>query len=212
MTVTTFPSPIAAHRRLDLAVHVVGLGFIIIAGTFLIIRTFNSQNTPTSIAVVTYILCGLASNLASFAYHFSDWHDRRVLLRRIDHAAIYLSISGTFTPFFVEASKPWTLFLLCLCWGLSAIAVWHKIYGARVKSNWSTASYLGLGAIGLCALPDLNTVPLATLWCIVGGACAYVVGTLFYVRKGMIYRYAIWHCWVTLGGVMMFAGIWIAMS
>lgn len=211
LTNMTFPSPVLSHRRADLAVHAVGLILIVIAGGVLTFRAMGSLNTSLIVAAIIYVLCGLASNLASWTYHFSRWHDGRKLLRRIDHAAIYPVISGTFTPFFVQAGTTWTLCLLWICWGLTALAIWNKVTNENVKSRWSTASYLGLGAIGLCAVPDLTDVPPATLWCIVGGAACYVVGTTFYVRKSMPYRYAVWHGWVNVGGILMFAGIWMAL-
>jgi len=212
MTDLTFPSVNPAHRRADLIVHLVGLCLILFAGGLLLAKATLAGSIAVSAAVVIYIACALISNLASCAYHFSSLHDSRVLLRRIDHAAIYPSISGTFTPFFILADTPWTWTLLWLCWGLTALAIWHKITGAQVKSRWSTASYLGLGAIGLSALPHLSAVPLSVLWCIIAGAVAYVIGVCFYAQRTRPYRYAIWHAWVNLGGVMMFAGVWIALG
>jgi hemolysin III len=194
-----------------MAVHLTGLALIIGAGATLLVLATQRLETVQIIAVVVYLICALVSNLASWAYHFLLLHNRRTMLRRIDHAAIYPSISGTFTPFFVQADTSWTLVLLWLCWGLTALAVVNKITNKTIKSRWSTASYLGLGALGLSALPDLRDVPLATLWCILGGAFSYVIGTFFYARKGMPYRYALWHGCVDIGGMMMFAGIWLAL-
>lgn len=211
MTETTYPSPDQAYRQADLVMHVIALVLILTAGGLLFFKSMLGLELKLVLAVLVYVLCALASNLASAAYHFSTWHHRRKLLRRIDHSAIYPSISGTFTPFFVLASTTWTMALLWICWGLTAVAVWSKIKGETVKSRWSTASYLGLGAIGLSALPDLKNVPVATLWCILAGAVAYVVGVAFYVQKAMPYRYAIWHTWVNIGGALMFAGIWMAL-
>lgn len=211
MTTATYPSVSPAHRHADLAVHAVGLALILGAGGLLLVKAAREADTALVAAVAVYVFFVLVSNLASCAYHFAPLHARRVLLRRIDHAAIYPTISGTFTPFFVQAGTPWTIFLLCLCWGLTALAIWHKITGEAVQARWSTASYLALGAIGLSALPDLRDVPLATLWCIIGGAICYVIGTTFYVRRSMPYRYAVWHLWVNFGGIAMFAGIWIAL-
>jgi len=211
MIVTTFPSPITSYRRADGAVHLVGLLLILVVGGALVVKAGAELSTGVFLAVLVYVLCALASNLASITYHFSALHGRRVLLRRIDHAAIYPSISGTFTPFFVIADTTWTLTLLWVCWGLTAVAVWNKITNPTVQSRWSTASYLGLGAIGLSALPDLTDVPLATMWCIMAGASCYVIGTVFYARRTMPFRYAIWHFWVNLGGIAMFTGVWLAL-
>ncbi|MFK7754402.1 MAG: hemolysin III family protein [Sedimentitalea sp.] len=211
MSATTFPSQNPSYRRADLAVHLVGLVLILSAGGVLIFNAVQSLEGKLVVASSVYVLCALASNLASCCYHFSPWHDRRKVLRRIDHAAIYPSISGTFTPFFVQADTTWTMTLLWICWGLTVVAIWNKITNETVQSRWSTASYLGLGAIGLCAVPDLSDVPAATLWFILAGAGCYVIGTLFYSRKTLPYRYAIWHIWVNFGGIFMFAGIWLAL-
>lgn len=211
MIATTYPSPVLSHRRADMAVHFIGFVLILTAGGVLISKAVGSLEGRLIFAVVLYVMCALASNLASCSYHFAPWHDRRMLLRRIDHAAIYLSISGTFTPFLVQAGTTWTLTVLWICWGLTALAIWNKVTNETIKSRWSTASYLGLGAIGLSALPDLTNVPVETLWCIIGGAGCYVIGTAFYVRKTMPFRYAIWHTWVSFGGILMFAGVWMAL-
>lgn len=211
MTTATFPSPQPTHRRADLVVHIVGLVMVLNAGAVLIVKSAREVEATLLMAVTVYVFFALVSILASCAYHFAPWHRSRILMRRIDHAAIYPVISGTFTPFFVQAGTPWTYFLLCLCWGLTALAMWSKITGEAVQARWSTASYLALGAIGLSALPDLRMVPLTTLWCIIAGALCYVSGTTFYIRRSMPYRYAVWHIWVNLGGIAMFAGIWVAL-
>lgn len=211
MTSPNYPSAVLAYRRADIAVHAIGLGMILVAGGILIFRIAAELDGALLIAAVVYVVTALASNQASTAYHFAPWHSRRALLRRVDHAAIYPSITGTFTVFFVNAGTAWTLTLLGLCWALTALAVWNKITNETIKSRWSTASYLGLGAIGLLALPDLGDVPAATPWCILAGAFCYAFGTLFYARKTLPFRYAIWHMWVNLGAICMFAGIWMAL-
>ena len=192
-------------------VHIAGFVLIVVAGGLLVCNAINSLEGKLIAAVIVYVASALASNLASFAYHFSGWHGRRMLLRRIDHAAIYPSITGTFTPFFVHADTAWTLSLLAICWVLSAVAIWKKIFDVDVQSRWSMASYLGLGAIGLSAVPDLTSVPQAATICVLAGAFSYVLGTVFYARRTLPYRYAIWHAWVNLGGALMFAGIWMTL-
>ena len=210
MTEENFPSPNPVHRRMDLVVHIFGLAMILTAGGMLVHKTANAFEHTVVLAVVLYAASALLSNVASCFYHFMPWPERRILLRRIDHAAIYLSITGTFTPFFVLGGTTWTFSLLWICWGLTFVAIWSKVTSETVKSRWSTASYLGLGAIGLSALPDLTNLPVASLWCIIGGSVCYVIGTAFYVRKTMPFRYAIWHTCVTIGGAVMFAGVWMA--
>ena len=211
MPIPTYPSAILAHRRADIGVHALGLALTLAAGAALLWRGLGVLDGALIAAVIVYFTAALASNLASWAYHFAPWHDRRALLRRIDHAAIYPSITASFTPFFLKADTTWTLTLLGVCWCFTALAIWNKITNENVKSRWSTASYLALGAIGLLALPDLSHLPVAVPFCIIGGAVSYVIGTFFYARKTLPYRYAIWHVWVNFGAVFMYAGIWIAL-
>ena len=211
MSVVTFPSQPVSYRFADFVVHMIGLCLILVAGGALIQKTMAELDTAVVCAVIVYVLAALASNLASCAYHFSRKHTLRPMLRRIDHAAIYPSIAGTFTPFFVQAGTTWTLTLLAVCWTVTALAMWKKITAVQVKSRWSTASYFGLGAIGLLGIPDMQNVPLATLWWIFAGVGAYAVGTIFYARKTMPYRYATWHTFVNFGGIAMFISVWLAL-
>ena len=194
-----------------MVVHAIGFALIAIAGSALVLLATQVLSPAMTAAVLVYVLCALASNLASVAYHFGPWHGHRMQLRRIDHAAIYPSIAGTFTPFFVLAGTPWTYALLAACWTLTVIAAWNKITSETVKARWSTASYLGLGALGLLAVPDLTNVPAATPWCILSGSACYAIGTVFYSRKSLPFRYAIWHMWVNIGAILMFGGLWIAL-
>jgi hemolysin III len=211
MSQVNFPSLNSTHRRADFGVHLFGLSMILVAGGVLIAKSIGVLDFPLIAAVTIYVLSALVSNIASTTYHFSSLHEHRVLLRRIDHAAIYPSITGTFTPFFVLANTPWTITLLCISWALTGVAIWNKVTNSTVKSRWSTASYLGLGAIGLGALPHLTEVPVETLWFILGGSVSYVIGTMFYVRKTIPFRYSIWHLWVNIGSIFMFFGIWVAL-
>jgi hemolysin III len=97
----------------------------------------------------------------------------------------------------VQADTTRTLTILAICWILAIVAIWNKITNPQIKSRWSTASYLALGAIGLLF--------------ILASSASYAFGTIFYARKTLPYRYAIWHSWVNLGGMLMFAGIWLAL-
>lgn len=205
-----YPSQDPAHRRADMTVHAIALTVIFIAGWMLLANAGGRMSAALYGATVIYVLCALVSNLASCAYHFAPWHEKRTLLRRIDHSAIYLSIVGTSTPLLVQAATTRTFIILGLCWILAILAIWNKITNPEIKSRWSTASYLAFGAIGLLALPDLKGVPSETSWFILAGSASYAIGTIFYSRKALPYRYAIWHSWVALGGMLMFFGIWLA--
>ena len=119
-------------------------------------------------------------------YHLSPFHEWRLVLRRIDHAAIYLTIAGTFTPLFVLADTEFSLLLLSIVWGLAIPAMLYKIVGSNLDSRWSLVSYLGLGWMGILAVPDLMEIlPVLSLWAMLAGGVFYSLGTIFYARKAL---------------------------
>ena len=205
-----FPSPIRIHRIADFVVHSLGLIFILTAGHWLLIKSFMELPWTTTFAVGVFVLSALASNLASVTYHFSTFHGHRKLLRRIDHAAIYFSISGVFTPLFVLSDTTFTKFLLAACWIATAFAVFKKVTDTEVKSWWSTASYFGLAVTALSGLPDIAHVSGLTVRFIAAASLLYTVGVAFYVQTGFPFRYAIWHTFTNLAGACLFAAVWVA--
>ncbi len=207
MMAPNYPSEHPAHRRADVIVHQIGLLLIVIGGGVLLMRA-PSPLWP----LFVYVACALASNLSSQAYHFAPCHDRRPLLRRIDHAAIYLSIVGTFTPLLIAAGTARALWVLALCWICAAIGISLKLFASQVKARWSTTSYLALGLVSFIAIADVYTLSPISVWCIVSGSACYVLGTVFYARKTLPYRYSIWHGCATFGALFMFAGIWLAVT
>jgi len=135
-----YPSPDMQERRADFIVHGIGLIFILVAGLVLIIQAAAGHGLAMVAAVGIYVICVAFSHIISMFSHLSPFHDRRLMLRRIDHAAIYLTIAGTFTPLFLLADTQFSLFLLMIVWALAIPAMLYKIFGRNLDSRWSLAS------------------------------------------------------------------------
>ncbi len=208
-----YPTPDRLERRADFIVHGIGLIFILAGGVALIFQTALGHGPNVIAAVATYVICVIFSHIISMFYHLSPFHDYRLMLRRIDHAAIYLTIAGTFTPLFVLVDTPFSLVLLGIVWALAIPAMLYKIFGQNLDSRWSLASYLGLGWMGLFAAPDLAEIlPRLSLHAMLAGGIFYTLGTVFYARKTQPFRYSLWHSFVMMGGVAFFLAIWLALS
>lgn len=206
-----YPSLTPLHRSADKIVHFCGLLFALIAGTILISKTTSVETWGVVFGATVYVLCALASIVASGVYHFAPWHAHRKTLRRIDHAAIYLSITGVFTPMLIRAGTPLTFTLLVLCWGITGFAILKKMTDTEVKSKWSTVSYFGLAAVGLVGVFDVARLSGEAVTFIGLGACLYTIGVMFYVRKSLPFRYAIWHVFTNIAGICMFCAVWHAL-
>ncbi|MEO9498046.1 MAG: hemolysin III family protein [Parasphingorhabdus sp.] len=211
-----YPSPIELERRADMIVHGIGLIFILLASAALIFqaaaRSSLTNGAAIAGAVGIYVACVTFSHVISMFYHLSPFHDRRLVLRRIDHAAIYLTIAGTFTPLFILANTEFSLFVLAACWVLAIPAILYKIFGKNLDSRWSLASYLGLGWMGIIGVPEMmDHLPPLSLWAMLAGGVFYSLGTIFYARKAQPFRYSIWHSFVMMGGGCFFVAIWVAL-
>lgn len=145
---------------------------------------------------------------ASASYHSFRPGERGLLwLRKLDHAAIFLLIAGSYTPvayFGLEGS--WRTVVLGVVWGIAGAGVLLKLLTMRLPRWVSTVLYLGMGWLALVFLPQLarNLSPAAIFWLAAGGVL-YSVGAVIYgtrrwnPRPGMFGFHEIWHLFV-LGG------------
>jgi hemolysin III len=145
----------------------------------------------------------LAMFATSTLYHSARRPDVKALLRRLDHAAIYVLIAGTYTPFtigVVRGSFGWTL--LGIVWALAIFGVVAKLAGGMLRIPiLSTLLYVVIGWIGVVAFKQLsaNLTSGQFAWVVAGGL-SYTLGVPFYLWKRQPYAHAVWHLFV-LGGV-----------
>ena len=138
---------------------------------------------------------------ASTCYHAVRHHEMKRRLRILDHAAIYLLIAGTYTPFVLgplRGERGWTLFWLV--WGMAGAGVLYKLLlGPRFPAA-STLSYLAMGWLAVLVLrPLADTLPPAGLAWVVAGGLLYTVGVGVFLWERPRYGHAVWHGFVMAG-------------
>lgn len=208
-----FPSKTPPERLADAIIHAVSLVGFTMAGLLLMQRASLLEGPAVLIAVLVYFAAATASISISFAYHLWPRHDLRAVLRRWDHAAIYFVIAGTFTPLLVLAGTGYAYGILMVIWAFAAAGVAFKVLNSNMDSRWSLISYLGMGWFALFALPTFwSELPGVSTTAFAAGGLFYTIGTIFYARKGMRFRYPIWHALGTLGGTSFFVAIWVAVA
>ncbi|MDO9092584.1 MAG: hemolysin III family protein [Rubrivivax sp.] len=123
-------------------------------------------------------------------------------LQRLDHAAIYLFIAGSYTPFTLGVLQGgWGFTLFCAVWAAAALGVTVKLLN-RLQHPWlSTGLYLAMGWMALLAAPVLlERLPAAGLAWIVAGGVSYTLGALVFLFDNRVrYAHFVWHLFV-LGG------------
>lgn len=198
---------------IDRYLHWLGLGLASIGVTALIWRVRDSDSVLT-MSVLIYGASLLAMLGCSALYHLSGVVHRKALLRRLDHAAIFFLIAGTYTPFTLnKLDGYWGVGLFAFTWTVAASGILFKMLRPGILEGASIVIYLFLGWAILVALdPLLSAVSTKTLALLAAGGFLYTAGVLFHVWRRLPYQNAIWHAFVLAGASCHYAAIFNEIS
>jgi hemolysin III len=157
-------------------------------------------------ASIVYCLTMIVLYLCSTLYHGLTNDQAKRIFKVLDHASIYLLISGTYTPFCLVTLRQqggWILF--GILWGMAAIGMACEAFWV-FRPKWTSAViYLIMGWAAVWVLPSLVRLLKPTaLWLLLAGGLAYSVGTIFYVLKRVRWLHSVFHAWVLLGTFLHF--------
>src|SRR5712671_2171476 len=143
----------AADRSVQVLGLVLGLPAALAVIAVAAVEGARDQLAP----VALYALGLLAMFGCSAAYHLLRSSRHRDWLRRLDHAAIFAMIAGTYTPFTLRLERAWAFGLTAAIWSIAALGIALKLWRPRRVSKMTRGSisvvlYLALGWIGLVAL------------------------------------------------------------
>jgi len=193
-----------------------GNGFLLAVASLPILITFTAREghaidiVAISVFSVTMMLLYLVSTL----YHALPAGRVKVLLNRLDHAAIFLFIAGSYTPFVLgvlHGAWGWSLF--GVVWALAALGVTAKLLNRLSHPILSTGLYVAMGWVAIAAAgPLLNRMPPAGLAWLVAGGVAYTAGAVVFLFDSRIrYAHFAWHLLVLAGTTChFFAALWYA--
>jgi hemolysin III len=212
MTQSDTPAPqphyaTANARRADLVIHLAGLVAALFGGGVLLGLSLGLGRLSQAAAIGVYS-AGLLLMLAlSTAYNFSS-DRRRPLLRRLDHAGIFVMIAGSYTPFTTHVlTGAWAWGMTGVVWAIAGLGVAAKLFAPGLGRRFWIGIYLALGWIVLVAIrPIVQGLQLAPLILLAVGGALYTSGIIFYVNKRLTFCRAIWH-----GHIVAAAGLhWAA--
>lgn len=190
--------------------HGLGFALAVVAAPILIVAATRRGTLSDLIAVSVFAAAMVLMYLSSTLYHALPHGRAKRVFHVLDHAAIYLLIAGTYTPFTLGVLKGgwgWTLF--GLVWGLAALGVLLKAFAGIRWHGISTAVYVGMGWLVLIAAKPLwDNLPLAGLAWLLAGGLAYTGGVYFYVRKDLRFGHLVWHLFVVAGTACHFIAVW----
>lgn len=197
--------------------HALGILLGFVAGYILLQKAFALHDAIVVVAVAVYLFGMLSSYISSTYYHSLPVGDRKQLLQKYDHAAIYLHIAGTYTPLLLIAMREegaWGCGVFTFVWIFAVIGVLVSFKKSGKHSNIETICYVVMGCSILVALKPLihglemmDKMPV--LWWIVGGGVSYIVGSIFYSLTKIKYMHTVFHIFVLLGSVCHIIAIYL---
>lgn len=188
-----------------------GVGLLLsIAG--LVVLTVCANMFGNTWHLVSCVIFGITLILlygASTLYHSIQQPQVKQILRVLDHAAIFLLIAGTYTPFvLVNLRGAWGWTLFGLVWGMAILGI---LFQTTLLRQWAVVSallYIGMGWLVVVAVkPLLGAIDAGGLVLMLAGGIAYTSGVGFYLQRRLRYHHAIWHGFVLAGSILHFFAV-----
>jgi len=204
-----FPDYTIRERVADGCIHIIGVAASLVALTALLVIGVQSKTTLWVVSLTIYGLALVATFSCSAGYNLVVRPKLKEVLRRLDHAAIFLMIAGTYTPFIlIKMNDAWGLGLLAVVWTMAILGIAIKLFATRFLDGLSTALYLVQGWAVIAAWePLMSALPGRVLTLLMVGGVLYTIGVVFHLWERLPYQNAIWHGFVLSAASCHFAAV-----
>ena len=201
--------PSRAERLADWWVHAVGLVLAATGGLFLFIYSSTQADWGVAVATSLYAACLIAMLACSAAYNLTKVSRARPFLRRLDEAAIFVMIAGSYTPFTTQRlDGAWAWSMTILVWVIAAAGVAGKLLAPKISERVWTFLYVAFGWVAVIAIrPLIHGVAMHALALLVLGGLVYTTGALIFLKDKLPFRRAVWHTFVVAAAAIHYAAI-----
>lgn len=198
------PEDIAADRW----VHLAALILCVAGVPVLLDMAGRLPHRSVFFACSAYAVTLVALFACSTAFYHVPLHIERRRLRQFDHAAIFLMIAGTYTPFTVMLPGMAAIAVTSLVWLGAVAGAIYKLSRPLQFPGFSRAGYVFIaGTVVVGLVPVLRQIEPASLILIVSGLAIYAVGAVIRGRRSLRYRNTIWHTMVIAAAACHYAAI-----
>jgi hemolysin III len=215
---THLQQPLRNALRFDLSkseliadgiVHAIGILITISAGSVLLALAFFHAGPWEYVAAIFYVASLLTVLSISCAYNLWPVSRAKWILRRFDHAAIYLLIAGTYTPFLAQLDDPAvSSAMMTVVWGSALVGIAMKLALPGRFDRLAVGFYFAIGWSGIAVARTLAaTLPTATIVLVAAGGIVYSAGVVFFAWRGLRFSTAVWHGFVVGGAALHLAAV-----
>ena len=199
------------EERLNVLTHASGLLSSCIALPLLIYKSLDYEGFWKPASLVIYGVSLIVLYAASTFYHAAREPRQRRKLNILDHAAIYILIAGTYTPFtLIVLAGPLGWYIFIFTWTFALIGIVLKLFYTGRFEKISTIMYVFMGWQIIFAInPLMEKFPIQGVKLLFLGGVFYTLGALMYLLKKINYNHAIFHVFVLLGSLCHFLSVYI---
>ncbi|MDI6029098.1 hemolysin III family protein [Corticibacterium sp. UT-5YL-CI-8] len=193
----------------DGIVHAIGIVLAIAAGATLLSLAIPHAGPGEYVAAAFFVVSLLTVLTISLVYNLWPISPAKWILRRLDHAAIYLLIAATYTPFLAQLdNRSVAMPTIALVWVAALCGMAIKLFLPGRFDRLAILFYLAIGWSGVViGQPLIHILPGTTLVLLVAGGIAYSLGVVFFTRQRLRFQNALWHLFVVTGAGLHFAAL-----
>lgn len=196
----------------DAVVHVGGLALAAIGAVAMIAVAFLIADGWSVAAAGVYLATLVLALAASATYSMWPVNPTKWRLRKYDHAAIYLLIAGTYTPFAVALGDEGRV-LLAFVWIVAVLGAVLKFALPDRYQRVSILLYLGLAWSGIVMVDALlAALPMHIFWLLLAGGVIYSAGVVFHLWSSLRFHKAIWHVFVLAAAIIHYNAIFLLIA
>ena len=199
------------EEKLNVWSHAFGIFLSIIALVLLMTKAIEKGNIWMMISFPIFGISLILLYLASTLYHSAKDPSKRFKLKIFDHAAIYVLIAGSYTPFtLVSLNGETGWFIFSIVWILAFTGIILKLFFTGRFKVLSTAMYVLMGWLIIFYFKELtaNLNSDGVFYLIIGGVF-YTIGAVLYSIKKIKFNHAIFHVFVLGGSFCHFLSVYL---
>ncbi len=199
------------EEKINVVSHFIGIILSLLFAPLLIIKGVKSASVLHVVSYCVFAVSVFLLFLASTLYHSAKVPHKRAKLKIFDHAAIYVLIAGTYTPFSLLVLRgAWGWSIFGVVWFIAFAGLILKLFFTGRFTLLSTISYVAMGWVVVIAIkPLIDNFCLQGLLLLLAGGIFYTVGAVLYSLKKIPMNHAIFHLFVLAGCISHYLAIFL---
>lgn len=205
------------EEKINSLSHAVGVVMGAVICVFFLVKGIANGDAVAQLSLWLYMFGVVSSYLFSTLYHSAPADTpKKLWLRRLDHAAIYWHIAGSYSPItliVMQDAGYWGWGIFAFCWLCAIIGTFLSLFSLKKHNYIETACFVLMGLVILVAIKHfyVRVDGWVFFWVLAEGV-SYITGAVLYSFHKVKYIHSVFHFFVLLGDVCHIIAIWMILQ